>query len=90
MPVEFSVRKVYGPAKIEGRFYRVVEFVERKGGHGMCGEVWGKGKWVSYDDGPGCKAIIAGELATESEMWRFGVDWSLPNPEYDPMAVDSD
>jgi hypothetical protein len=88
--IYYSSLKVHGPAKIEGRFYRVIAFSVRNGGHGMCSEVWKPGKWVCPDGGPGCNAIVAATLATQFELVQAGVDISPLPLLYDPLATEAE
>jgi len=89
-PIEYSSLEVHGPAKIEGQFYRVVAYTVRNGGHGMCSEVWRRGKWVWPAGGPGCNSIMTAMRATELELRQAGVDCSPLPPLYDPLATESE
>ena len=86
--IEFSSMEVFGPARIEGQFYRVIAYTIRDGGHGMSSEVWRRGKWVSPAGGPGCNSILTATRATESELHQAGVDCSPLSARYDPLTTE--
>jgi hypothetical protein len=81
---------MYGPVEIGGKFYRVVSYTIRDGGHGMGSEVWKSGRWLSPRAGPGCNTILATPLAPEADLDRVGVDCSPLPSSYDPLAVDGE
>ena len=66
--------QVHGPTRIAESFYRVVRYTTRQGGEGMTCQIWRRGQWLQYQDGPSCPEIF-GSPPSSHELWaRFGVD----------------
>jgi hypothetical protein len=86
--LEYSALEKYGPVEIGGKFYRVVSYTIRDGGHGMGSEVWESGRWLSAGGGPGCNTILATPLATDAELNRAGIDGSPLPSSYDPLTAE--
>jgi hypothetical protein len=89
-PIVYEGFEVFGPACLEGRFFRVVHSRMQGGGEEWCCEVWSSGRWLSADHSPGCNAIMAATPATAEELLRAGVDCSPLPKEYDPCKVESE
>jgi hypothetical protein len=89
-PIEYSSLEKYGPVGIGGKFYRVVSYTIRNGGHGMGSEVWKSGRWMSAGGGPGCNTILATRPASEAELNSAGVDGSRLPLSYDPLAAEEE
>ena len=73
---------------IGGRYYRVVGYQTRSGGHGAGCEVWTSGRWLFPSDGPGCHEVMAAAPASPEELRRAGVDCTPISSAYDPMSVE--
>jgi hypothetical protein len=89
-PVVYESFQVFGPARIGGKYYRVVGYQVRGGGSGLGGEVWNSGRWLYPNDGPGCREIMAAVPASSEELQRAGVDCSPLPSNYDPHSVESE
>jgi hypothetical protein len=89
-PIEFESFQVFGPSCFGGRYYRVVGYQVRGGGHGWGSEVWSSGRWLSSNDGPGGPAIMAAVVASSEELHQAGIDCSPIPSNYNPMSVECD
>ena len=88
--IQYEKLHVIGPASIDGRYYRVIEYGILGGGSGLTSQMWSGERWLPANEGPGCPRIMTAEPASRDELIKAGVDCSPLGENYDPFSVHPD
>ncbi len=83
-PIEFLQVEATRPVRIERRFFRVVHYAIKNGGHGLSTQVWRDGRWTSTDGGPGIGAIASATEASDVELREAAVECIPPGIDFHP------
>jgi hypothetical protein len=89
-PIVYERFEVFGPAFVGGRYYRVVVYQVRGGGHGYACQVWNGQTWLYPHDGPGYREVMATAPVSAEELRQNEVDCSPLPSDYDPLTVEGE